>query len=55
MRMKTSEQRSYLAPEIEVNDVMVEQGIAASQLGGIDYNPTNPGESPSLPSEDTGW
>lgn len=28
--MKNPEQRSYLAPEIEVNEVMVEQGFAAS-------------------------
>ena len=38
MRMKTIEQRGYLAPEIEVNFVVVEQGIAASnmeQLGDV--------------------
>jgi len=28
--MKTSEQRSYLIPEIEVNEMMVEQGFAVS-------------------------
>ena len=30
MRMQTIQQRGYLAPEIEVNEVMIEQGIAAS-------------------------
>ena len=30
MRMDKIEQRGYLAPEIEVNEVMVEMGIAAS-------------------------
>ena len=35
--MKTQEQMGYLAPEIEVNEVVVEQGIALSnmeQIGG---------------------
>lgn len=53
--MQTNNKVGYLAPEIEVNEVMVEQGIAGSQLGGVDSDPTNPGESPSLPGEDTGW
>ena len=30
MRMKTQEQMGYLAPEIEVNEVVVESGIAAT-------------------------
>ena len=30
--MKNPEQRSYLAPEIEVNEIEVEQGFANSQL-----------------------
>lgn len=53
--MNKNEQRGYLAPEIEVLKMCVEQGFAGSQLGGIDSDPNNPGESPSLPSEDTGW
>lgn len=32
--MHTNEQMGYLAPEIEVSKVMVENGIAASQGGG---------------------
>ena len=52
--MKTSEQRGYLIPEIEVNEICVEQGFLGS-LGGVDSNPTNPSETPSLPSEDTDW
>lgn len=55
MRMKRNEQRGYLAPEIEVFEMSVEQGFAGSQLGGIDSDPTSPGESPILPGEDTGW
>ena len=33
--MKTKEQVGYLAPEIEVNEVAVEHGIAASNLENI--------------------
>ena len=33
--MKKSEQRGYLAPEIEVNEVMVEHGFAGSNLENI--------------------
>ena len=33
--MKNSEQRTYLIPEIEVNKVMVEQGLAVSNLENI--------------------
>ena len=32
MRMKTNEQSGYLAPEIEVNEVIVERGFSISQL-----------------------
>jgi len=35
MRMKKSEQRGYLAPEIEVVDMSVEQGFAGSNLENI--------------------
>ena len=45
----------YAAPEVEVLDVLVEAGFAASQLGGIDSNPTNPSEQPSVPGDDTDW
>lgn len=34
--MKNSEQRGYLAPVIEVNKIMVEQGFALSQLENPD-------------------
>ena len=34
--MKKSEQRGYLAPEIEVNEVMAEQGFAGSNLENIE-------------------
>lgn len=53
--MKKSEQRGYLAPEIEVLEMAVEQGFAASQLGGVDANPNNPSETPSVPGDDTDW
>lgn len=33
--MQTIQQWGYLAPEIEVNEVMVEQGIAASNMEQI--------------------
>ena len=52
--MKKFEQRGYLAPEIEVNEVSVEQGFSGS-LGGVDPNPTNPGENPTLPDTDEDW
>ena len=32
MRMKKFEQRGYLAPEIEVNEIKVEQGFSGSML-----------------------
>ena len=35
MRMKKSEQKGYLAPEIEVVDMSVEQGFAGSNLENI--------------------
>ena len=35
MRMTKQKQRGYLAPEIEVNEVMVEQGFAGSNLENI--------------------
>lgn len=35
MLMKTKEQVGYLAPEIEVNFVVVEQGIAISNMEQI--------------------
>ena len=34
--MKNSEQRTYLAPEIEVNEICVEQGFTLSQLENPD-------------------
>ena len=52
--MNRNEQRVYLAPEIEVNEISVEQGISVS-LGGVDPNPTNPGENPILPDTDEDW
>ena len=55
MRMQTNQQWGYLAPEIEVNETCVEQGFIGTQLGGIDPNPTNPGENPQLPEGDTEW
>ena len=51
MRMKKNEQRCYLTPEVEVMDFVVEQGFSGS-LGGVDPNPTNPGENPTLPDTD---
>ncbi len=45
----------YVAPEAEVLEIAVEQGFAGSNLGGVDPNPTNPGENPTLPGEDTEW
>lgn len=54
--MKRVEQRGYLAPEIEVNAMLVERGFEGSVvLGGVDPNPTNPGENPSIPSTDSEW
>ena len=55
MRMKQLKQRGYLIPEIEVNEMSVEHGFLGSELGGVDSNPTNPSETPSLPGEDTDW
>lgn len=52
--MNKTELRSYTAPEIEVLEMMVEQGFAAS-LGGEDSNPTSPSETPSVPGVDTEW
>ena len=47
MLMKTTKQSYYLAPEIEVSLVAVEQGIAITGgggLGGNDGNVENPDE-----------
>lgn len=33
--MKNSEQRTYLIPEIEVNEIYVEQGFAVSNMESI--------------------
>lgn len=55
MRMKQLKQWGYLIPEIEVNEMSVELGFLGSELGGVDSNPTNPSETPSLPGEDTDW
>lgn len=55
MRMKQFKQWGYLTPEIEVNEMSVEHGFLGSELGGVDSNPTNPSETPSLPGEDTDW
>jgi hypothetical protein len=52
--MTLHEQKNYLTPEIEVNEVSVEQGFSGS-LGGVDPNPTNPGENPTLPDTDEDW
>lgn len=36
--MNRNEQKVYLAPEIEVNEVSVEQGFAASEPSSTDNN-----------------
>lgn len=33
--MNKAEQRGYLAPKIEVNEVMIEEGIAASDMEAV--------------------
>ncbi len=53
--MKKVELWGYLAPEIEVNAMLVERGFEGSVLGGVDPNPTNPGENPSIPGTDSEW
>ena len=55
MRMKQLKQMGYLIPEIEVNEMSVEPGCLGTEMGGVDSNPTNPSETPSLPDEDTDW
>lgn len=47
--MKNPAQRSYLAPEIEVNEMMVEQGFAVSNPSS-DTMPEIGGEN-----EEIGW
>ena len=44
----------YLTPEVEVMEFVVERGFGDS-LGGVDPNPTNPSENPSLPGTDEDW
>ena len=44
----------YLTPEVEVMEFVVERGFGDS-FGGVDPNPTNPGENPSLPGTDEEW
>lgn len=55
MLMKKRETLGYNSPEIEVETIDVELGFSGTQLGGIDPNPTNPGENPQLPEGDTDW
>lgn len=52
--MKRIKSDFYLSPEVEVMDFVVERGFGDS-LGGVDPNPTNPGENPSLPGTDEEW
>lgn len=46
--------KDYLTPEVEVMEFVIERGFGDS-LGGVDPNPTNPGENPSLPGTDEEW
>ncbi len=45
MRMKTNQPWGYLAPEIEVVEIAVEQGFAGSEGGNME----NPDERPDQP------
>lgn len=49
MRMKTNQQRNYLTPEIEVNEIQIEQGFALSNPNS-DSMPEIGGEN-----EEIGW
>lgn len=44
----------YITPEIEIINIITEQCLTAS-LGGVDPNPDNPGENPTLPDTDEDW
>lgn len=52
--MNQNNPNSYLKPEIDIIEIITEQCIALS-FGGIDPDPTNPGENPTLPDTDEDW
>ena len=54
--MQTKHAVGYLAPEIEVNDVMVEQGIAVSdELTRINYGDAGEAGGTIERTTQTGW
>lgn len=56
MRMKKFEQRGYLAPEIEVNEIEVEQGFAISdELNQIGFGNSGEAGGEIETNTQTGW
>lgn len=56
MRMKKFEQRGYLAPEIEVNEIEVEQGFAVSdELTRINYGDAGEAGGTIETTTQSGW
>lgn len=56
MRMTTQEQRGYLAPEIEVNEIEVEQGFAVSdELTRINYGDAGEAGGTIETTTQSGW
>lgn len=56
MRMKQLKQRGYLIPEIEVNEMMVEQGFAISdELTRINYGDAGEAGGTIETTTQTGW
>ena len=56
MRMTTQEQRGYLAPEIEVNEIEVEQGFAVSdELNRINYGDAGEAGGTIETTTQSGW
>ena len=56
MSMTTQEQRGYLAPEIEVNEIEVEQGFAVSdELTRINYGDAGEAGGTIETTTQSGW
>ena len=52
--MKREPYYCYISPDVEILRIAVERGYSSS-YGGVDPDPTRPGENIFFPDEDTDW